>query len=133
MLLAAARFFGFAAPRLIGSTVAPPAGLLAPARAAAPGFVAGPPVAPLRSVDLDAVLDRIVADRVPRNEQAALYDLPAVRRAEVRRGQLFADGRYVGELAGERSFMVDRLMAGDVTVRGRFEHLAFVIEHVCNS
>jgi len=85
------------------------------------------------SPTLASVLDRIIADRIPRNEQQAAYELPGVSSVEVRRGAFWADGRYVGELEGERAWMVTRLQAGPVTVRGRFEHLAFVIEHVANS
>lgn len=102
--------------------------------AAARFFIGPRPQAPeVSAPSLDSVLNRMIADRIPRNEQTGVYELPGVRSVEVRRGAMWADGRYVGELPHECNWMVGRLAAGAVTVRGRFQHLAFVIEHVCNS
>src|SRR5205823_591955 len=93
---------------------------------------------------LEGVLDRLVQDRIPCNECNASYRLPAVTCVQLRgprrdpgfhpsdRPSLWVDGRYVGEVAeGCQVHIRDNSStASDLTVRGHFRHLAFVIEEV---
>ena len=81
----------------------------------------------------DTTLDRIIADRMRRNEQSATYRVNDVRYAELRPARcensppsLWLNGRYVGEMACRELPIAD----GSVTVWGRFRHLSFVIEGV---
>ncbi len=85
----------------------------------------------------DKVLNRIIADRIPREGQRATYRIPEV--AQVRLGRpsdngfysspgrsVWVNGRYLGELAGACPPV--ELLHGEVTVAGRFRHLSFEID-----
>ena len=94
-------------------------------------------------INPEAVLDRIVADRLPRNEQAATYRIPGVCRVQLGRPSerpglyaspgpsVWVNGRYLGELSGVSPHQVENLiLPGELVVEGRFRHLGFEIERI---
>lgn len=86
---------------------------------------------------LDRTLDTIIYDRIVRNEQTAAYRLEGVSYLEVRaprrqyeQPSLWVDGRYVGELCGDSARAAQGVRSRTFTVRGRFQHLAYLIDSV---
>jgi len=88
---------------------------------------------------LNKVLDRIIADRIPRDGEKVSYRLPDVHNVKLGRpsdsgfyaspGQsVWVNGRYLGELAG--SCPPVEFLHGEVTVEGRFRHLSFEIDRL---